>query len=70
MPEISKGLLLAILAMDTYNRVGSGQVNVAGNQVGDAAVGQNSGLSSDGFFAQEYNWEGQTVISYSGSPAR
>jgi len=78
---ISKELLLALLAMDSYNRDYAAGVAVPGLQIGSAKYVSNSsdelGLDvtrAAGFFAAAYKIEGsgtdldgKTVISYRGT---
>jgi hypothetical protein len=70
---ISDDLFLAILAMDAYNRGYDPGLNVSGNSIGYAIL-RNDPLPADfqakSFFAQAYNWLGQTVISYRGTDNR
>jgi hypothetical protein len=76
-PELFK----AILAMDSYNRGPTPGLNLNAAGASDTQIGNATlGLSSDdpsanmkttapaaGFFAQAYNWNGTTVISYRGT---
>jgi hypothetical protein len=76
-PELFK----AILAMDSYNRGPGAGINLteagaSDTQIGNATLGLNSDDPSAnmqttapaaGFFAQAYNWNGTTVISYRGT---
>lgn len=70
--------MLAILAMDSYNRgydQGLDVVAAGGSatQIGTATIGNaSSTLASSpevqaGFYAAAYTWNGQTVISYRGT---
>ena len=67
-------VFLSILAMDSYQRgyaVGIKEVN--GTKIGNATISTFSNISKEsaeykaGFFAQSYNWNGTTVISYRGT---
>ncbi|MEQ1710636.1 MAG: hypothetical protein ABL908_04455, partial [Hyphomicrobium sp.] len=74
---ITQELMLAILAMDSYNRDYGAGVVVDGTQIGTAILGANSSVLVDAgggrvdqaasFFAQAYTWNGRTVISYRGT---
>lgn len=78
---ISNELMLAILAMDAYNRdYGAGLVP-AGSQIGTATLGSNSSVLVDAsgqrldqpasFFAQAYTLsDGRTVVSYRGTDVK
>ena len=74
--SISSELMLAILAMDSYNRgynQGISGLGGTGTLIGTAVLGASSNTAerSDAvaasFFAQAYTWNGQTVISYRGT---
>jgi uncharacterized membrane protein YeaQ/YmgE (transglycosylase-associated protein family) len=78
--SISNELMLAILAMDSYNRgynagicpkdIGLGLV---GSQIGNAIVDRIDGeatAQAASFFALSYSYNGQTVISYRGTDAK
>jgi hypothetical protein len=76
---ISDDLFLAILAMDSYNRsynagLSDSPAGLAGNQIGNAFLKTDVdlpvGSQAASFFAQAYNWLGQTVISYRGTDNR
>jgi hypothetical protein len=63
-------LMLAILALDSYDRGNDPLLNVSGNQVGDATilpVRQPANEESVGFYASAYDWNGEVVISYRGT---
>ena len=71
---MTQDLMLAILAMDSYNRGYNAGVNLTGSTVGDATVSLESSISlglentqSTGFYAASYSWNGKTVISYRGT---
>jgi len=67
---ISDDLFQAILAMDSYNRGYDPGLAVTGSQIGYAFLGLSKGnqeAKDASFFAQAYNWLGQTVISYRGT---
>jgi RTX calcium-binding nonapeptide repeat (4 copies)/Lipase (class 3) len=81
--SVSPQLMLAILAMDAYNRgYNAGIIGVNGNaqtglgligQIGNATIGGNStnlGAGRDiaaSFYAQSYTYNGRTIISYRGT---
>ena len=81
MPTISKDdLCRAVLAMDVYHRDYNAGIKPAyfasSTQIGTAMIGQNSknlaltgGVQHEsiGFFAQEYTWNGKTIIAYRGT---
>ena len=63
-------LMLAILAMDSYNRTYNEGIIIPGSQIGTAmlrTVELPQGYRAASFFAQAYTWNGQTVISYRGT---
>jgi hypothetical protein len=73
---MSKDLLLAILAMDSYNRTGPRETPVGlslpdGTLIGNATVLSGAGGvledRDSGFFGQAYSLGGQKVISYRGT---
>jgi hypothetical protein len=73
---ISPELFKAILAMDSYNRGINAGLNlsaqgVSGDRIGNAILKNDvllpAGSDVAGFFAQAYNWNGTTVISYRGT---
>jgi hypothetical protein len=75
---ISNELMLAILAMDSYNRgYGEGLKIEAGGasttQIGNVTISDASNTAADspevlaGFFAQSYTWNGQRIISNRGT---
>ena len=60
----------SILAMDSYNRGYDAGINLDGNQIGNATlryIGLPTGYESAFLFAQAYEWNGETVISYRGT---
>lgn len=74
----SKDLLLAILAMDSYNREYGAGLVVSGTQVGEATFQAHDyqkrvsettfkDWQSSGFYAAAYTWGSDTVISYRGT---
>lgn len=79
MPMISKDdLFRAILAMDVYHRVYNQGVKglLDSGQIGTATLGRSSddeltiaGVEHQpiGFFAQEYIWNGESVVVYRGT---
>src|SRR5262249_8618939 len=67
MTGVSNDLFLAILAMDSYNRGSDVRVDVGGRTPGNAQLGRTSNPGLDGFAAQAYTWNDQTVISYRGT---
>jgi hypothetical protein len=75
---ISDDLFLAILSMDAYNRgygsgMGNANTGLAGSQLGNATIGRATNATTEpnavaaSFFAQAYDWNGTTVISYRGT---
>ena len=73
---ISNELLMAILAMDSYNRgynpgitdSGIAALGLQGSQLGNVTLGLARSIESSSFFAQAYTLaNGQTVISYRGT---
>lgn len=70
---VSEDLMLAVLAMDAYNRGYNAGVNVVGDQVGMAQLGRATNAQTEpeavaaSFFAQAYTWNGRTIISYRGT---
>lgn len=81
MPTISKDdLFRAVLAMDVYHRNYNSGIKAeyfsSSTQIGTATIARNSeplgsigGIDHEsiGFFAQEYTWNGKTVIAYRGT---
>ncbi len=76
--SVSPELMYAILAMDSYNRgydEGITGLGGLGSQIGTATIlndSENSTATKDeaqaaGFYAVEYLWNGETVISYRGT---
>ena len=69
--SISDDLMLAVLAMDSYNRGYDPGLKVVGPQVGNASileVGLPQGSEAASFFAQAYTLtNGQTIISFRGT---
>ena len=70
----SNQLLLAVLALDSYNRGYNRQLNVSGVTIGGATLKSMSNSIPDsaevaaGFFASSYTLsDGSTVISYRGT---
>ncbi len=73
----SNELFFAILSMDSYDRTDG--VSERGIDVGTVSVGNatptinsdqvlaSDSAPADGFFAQAYDWDGQTVISFEGT---
>ena len=72
---MNRDLFLAILSMDSYNRgydVGLKGLDEAGS-IGTATIrtfrpGEKDGWQAAGFYAIAYNWNGETVIAYRGTP--
>jgi hypothetical protein len=75
---MNREVFLSILAMDAYQRgYAPGIKGVSGTRLGGASLitRESRGISnvgylewhSTGFFAQEYEWGGDTVISYRGT---
>lgn len=77
---MDRDLFTAILSMDAYHRGYNsglqGTAAVTGTQIGMATVGTNRGGTDQeperdakeiGFFAQSYNWNGETIIAYRGT---
>ncbi|MBA4026593.1 MAG: hypothetical protein C0511_20300 [Hyphomicrobium sp.] len=71
---ITNELMLAILAMDAYNRGYNPGVSISGTSLGDATLGVSSDIEpgipgvAASFFAQSYTLaDGSTVISYRGT---
>jgi Ca2+-binding RTX toxin-like protein len=68
-----KGSVLAILAMDAYNRTAGPQGSSVGlvlpsaTGIGTAKLSQTMDDPSSSFVAQSYIWGGQNVISYRGT---
>jgi len=61
-------LFLSILAMDAYNRSPNNPSGLAvQGPIGNATLIAASSPNSVGFFAQAYDWQGTTVISYRGT---
>jgi hypothetical protein len=69
--SISDDLFLAILAMDSYNRVDAPGLTVEGDEIGTATLRTDllpEGWQDASFFAQAYTLaNGKTVISYRGT---
>ncbi len=73
----ASNLMLAILAMDSYNRgYGAGIEGLGGigSKIGGATISTDSTLklgegvdSAAGFYAVAYDWNGQKIISYRGT---
>jgi VCBS repeat-containing protein len=64
---ISDQLFLSILSLDAYNRGYNAQTEILGTQLGSATVENPSSSKDDGFFAQSYSWQGNSIISYRGT---
>ena len=67
---MSADLMVAILAMDAYNRGYDAGLPYDGNRIGDAialTVPLPAGSKGYGFYAVAYSLNGQTVISYRGT---
>ena len=68
---ISNELMMAVLALDSYNQGYAPAVSGVGNQIGNAtrlAIDIPAGSQAAGFYAAAYTLaDGQTVISYRGS---
>ena len=70
---LSRELYLAILAMDSYNREYDQNINLSGNQIGEATILDRDGLDSllvdfddwqdSGFYAVAYDTSGVAAIS-------
>jgi hypothetical protein len=73
--SISNNLMLAILAMDSYNRGYDAGIDLPADRanVGNAVVGRGTDVAAEpqaasaSFYAQSYSWNGQIVISYRGT---
>lgn len=69
--SIDDAVFKAIIAMDSYNRGYNPGIVLTGTQLGDATLTLNStsipNSQDDGFFAQAYDWNGETIISYRGT---
>jgi hypothetical protein len=71
---ISNDLMLAILAMDSYNQNYAPGLEGVDESIGEATQETDSseeiGLATTqaaGFYAASYTWNGKTVISYRGT---
>jgi hypothetical protein len=72
---MNDNLMLAILAMDSYNRGPERQLFVSGSQLGNATLLNlvpSADAQSSGFYATAYTWTDQngnpeTAISYRGT---
>lgn len=74
---MNKDLMMAILAMDAYNRGYDpgieGLSDNTGTQIGNATIVSHSDNSATGeavaesFYAVSYNYGGETIISYRGT---
>ena len=71
--NISKDLLLSILAMDAYNQGYGKGYDHGKSKIGSATVGLQSDISTDGdaygagFYAVSYKLGNETIISYRGT---
>lgn len=78
---INSILMNAILSMDSYNRGYDAGITLTGTSIGNASLSIDSselgtvnpdGIGGDrdeniGFFAQAYDYNGETIISYRGT---
>jgi hypothetical protein len=67
---ISEELFKAVLAMDSYNRGDNAGIAVSGSEIGTATVRTDDlpvGSGDASFFAQAYDWNSETIISYRGT---
>lgn len=70
MPLANDPLFAAVLAMDSYNRGSDAGLIVSGDAVGTArlkTVALPAGSAAAGFYAQAYDWNNETIISYRGT---
>jgi hypothetical protein len=70
--SISDDLMMAIFAMDSYNRGYNPSLVLTGASLGETTLNNvelPSGFQANSFFAQAYTWNGKTVISYRGTEA-
>jgi hypothetical protein len=78
IPTVDKdSIMRAVPAMDVYHREfnfgvkwkadGDDDVEALPDQVGNWSVSVTQNLETIGFFAQEYTWNGSTVIAYRGT---
>ena len=70
--SISDNVFMATLAMDSYNRGYNPGLALDGSAtaIGTATIRSDDlpvGSPAAGFFAQAYDWNGKTVISYRGT---
>ena len=73
--QLESDLMLAILAMDAYNRGYNSSLDLdAIKQIGQATVSADSSdkfnevdTRNSGFYAVQYSWDGKTVLSYRGT---
>ena len=66
-------VFLSLLALDSYNRGYSPNVTVDedADKIGTASIEDiplPNGSISAGFYASVYHWNGETIISYRGTP--
>lgn len=74
--QMTTDVVLAILAMDAYDRASQvttaglvlpSAVGAIGSSIGTAKLIDVEDKSGDSFFAIVYSWGGQTIISYRGT---
>jgi hypothetical protein len=65
---MNRDVFLAILALGAYNHGYSvGMTGIDGNAIGNASVINSLPEQDVGFYAIEYNWNQETIISYRGT---
>lgn len=66
---MSPDLFMAILAMDSYNRGYNAGINLSpsATHIGSARIDSSLADTNASFFAQAYNWNARTIISYRGT---